>query len=48
MTSTVDELRRIFGPFEGDKTNLPPYDEISRLFGAVLRRRDDGALNSTC
>ena len=46
MTSTVDELRRIFGPFEGDKTNLPPYDEIFPGYSApVLRRRDDGALN---
>ena len=45
MTSTVDELRRIFGPFEGDKTNLPPYDEIFPGYSApVLRRRDDGAL----
>ena len=28
MTATVDELRRIFGPFEGERDNLPPFDEI--------------------
>ncbi|MEA1073056.1 SOS response-associated peptidase [Sphingomonas sp. LY160] len=28
MTATVDEMRRLFGPFEGDRGNLPPFDEI--------------------
>jgi hypothetical protein len=28
MTATVDELRRMFGGFEGDTANLPPFDEI--------------------
>ena len=28
MTATVDEMKRLFGPFEGDRDNLPPYDEI--------------------
>jgi putative SOS response-associated peptidase YedK len=45
MTATVDEMRRIFGPFEGDTANLPPFDEIYPGYSApVLRRRDDGGL----
>jgi putative SOS response-associated peptidase YedK len=45
MTATVDELRRIFGPFEGDRTNLPPYDEIYPGYAApVLRRDTEGGL----
>jgi len=28
MTATVDELRRLFGPFDGDTANLPPFDVI--------------------
>lgn len=45
MTATVDEMRRIFGPFDGDTANLPPFDEIYPGREApVLRRRDDGGL----
>jgi putative SOS response-associated peptidase YedK len=45
MTATVDEMRRIFGPFEGDTANLPPYDEIFPGYSApVLKRKDDGGL----
>jgi putative SOS response-associated peptidase YedK len=45
MTATVDELRRIFGRFEGDKSNLPPFDEIYPGYQApVLRRNDGGSL----
>ena len=45
MTATVDELRRIFGPFEGDTHNLPPFDEIYPGHQApVLRRKDGGGL----
>jgi putative SOS response-associated peptidase YedK len=45
MTATVDEMRRIFGPFEGDKSNLPPFDEIFPGYQApVLRRKQDGSL----
>lgn len=45
MTATVDELRRIFGPFEGDRTNLPPLEEIYPGYSApVLRRTEGGAL----
>ncbi|MGH6658647.1 MAG: SOS response-associated peptidase [Sphingomicrobium sp.] len=45
MTATVDELRRTFGPFDGDTANLPPFDEIYPGRPApVLRRREDGGL----
>ena len=45
MTATVDELRRLFGPFDGDKSNLPPFDEIYPGYQApVLRRKQDGGL----
>jgi putative SOS response-associated peptidase YedK len=45
MTATVDELRRIFGSFEGDTTNLPPFDEIYPGYRApVLRRNAGGGL----
>jgi putative SOS response-associated peptidase YedK len=45
MTASVDELRRIFGPFQGDTTNLPPFDEIYPGYSApVLRRDEAGAL----
>lgn len=43
MTATVDEMRRIFGSFDGDRDNLPSFDEIypARL-APVLRRTDGG------
>jgi putative SOS response-associated peptidase YedK len=45
MTATVDELRRIFGRFEGDTANLPPYDEIYPGHRApVLRRMGSNGL----
>ena len=45
MTATVDELRRIFGSFEGDTSNVPPFDEIYPGYQApVLRRNDDSGL----
>lgn len=28
MTATVDELRRVFGSFDGDRGNLPPFNEL--------------------
>ncbi len=28
MTATVDEMRRVFGAFEGDTANFPPFDEV--------------------
>jgi putative SOS response-associated peptidase YedK len=45
MTATVDEMRRIFGPFEGDTTNVPAYDEVFPGYSApVLRQEGDGGL----
>ena len=45
MTATVDEMRRLFGPFEGDATNLPPFEEIYPGRAApVLRRGEAGGL----
>src|SRR5438552_13105550 len=45
MTATVDELRRMFGPFRGDTANLPPFDEIYPGHKApVLRRSENGGL----
>ena len=45
MTATVDEMRRLFGPFEGDATNLPPFDEIYPGRAApALRRGEAGGL----
>ncbi len=45
MTATVDEMRRVFGSFEGDTSNLPPFDEIyPGHLAPVLRRKPDGGL----
>lgn len=45
MTATVEEMRRIFGPFDGDRDNLPPFGEIYPGRAApVLRRNDAGGL----
>jgi len=41
MTATVDELRRVFGSFDGDRDNLPPF---TRLIPAGQRRFCDGTL----
>ncbi len=39
MTATVDELRRVFGPFEGDTSNLPPFDNLFPGYQAPVLRR---------
>ena len=45
MTATVDELRRLFGPFDGDRDNLPPFGEIYPGRAApILRRSESGGL----
>ena len=45
MTATVEEMRRLFGPFEGDRDNLPPFGEIYPGRAApVLRRNGSGGL----
>ena len=40
MTATVDELRRVFGPFKGDTLNLPPFDNIFPGYRVPVLRRD--------
>ena len=45
MTATVEEMRRVFGPFEGDRANLPAFGEIYPGRPApVLRRAAAGGL----
>ena len=45
MTATVDDLRRVFGTFDGDRDNLPPFNEIYPGKPApVLRRNGAGGL----
>jgi len=45
MTATVDEIRRTFGSFEGDRGNLPRFDELYPGHSApVLRRSQSGGL----
>ena len=45
MTATVDEMRRVFGGFDGDTANLPPFDELYPGYMApVLRRNESGGL----
>ena len=45
MTATVDEMRRVFGSFDGDATNFPPFDEIfPGQTAPVLRRTAEGGL----
>ncbi len=44
MTATVDEMRRLFGEFAGDRVNLPAYDEIYPGRAAPVLRRDGAGL----
>ena len=44
MTATVDELRRMFGPFDGETANLPPFDEIYPGKPAPVLRRTGGTM----
>jgi len=45
MTASVDEIRRTFGSFAGDRDNLPRFDELYPGRPApVLRRADSGGL----
>lgn len=42
MTASVDELRRVFGSFDGDTGNLPPFNEIYPGKPAPVLRRNEG------
>ncbi len=44
MTATVDEMRRLFGEFAGDRANLPAYDKIYPGRPAQVLRRDGAGL----
>ncbi|WP_265570227.1 SOS response-associated peptidase [Sphingomicrobium nitratireducens] len=44
MTATVDEMKKLFGGFEGDRANLPSYDEIYPGRLAPVLRREEGTL----
>ena len=44
MTATVDEMRRLFGPFEGDRSNVAPQEEIYPKMQAPVLRREAGSL----
>jgi putative SOS response-associated peptidase YedK len=45
MTATVDEMKKLFGPFDGDRANLPQFDEIyPGKMAPVLRRKGGGGL----
>ena len=45
MTATVDEMKKLFGSFEGDRSNLPAFDEIyPGKMAPVLRRTEGGGL----
>lgn len=45
MTATVDEMRRVFGSFHGDRSNFPPVDDLyPGRVAPVLRHGDDGGL----
>ena len=44
MTATVDEMRRVFGGFGGDRDNLPPFDEIYPNYKAPVLRKNGGGL----
>ena len=48
MTATVDELRQIFGPFDGDTDNVPPFDEIYPGHQAPVLRRKRRPAASRC
>jgi hypothetical protein len=44
MTANVDEMRRLFGRFRGDTSNLPPFGDIYPAKAAPVLRRENGEL----
>jgi putative SOS response-associated peptidase YedK len=45
MTATVNEMKKLFGSFDGDRNNLPPFDEIyPGKMAPILRRKESGGL----
>jgi putative SOS response-associated peptidase YedK len=45
MTSTVDEMKQVFGSFEGDRKNLPAFDSIYPETEAPIIKSDGGNLS---
>ena len=47
MTASVDELKKMFGSFDGDTQNLPPFDEIypGRVAPVLRRASVEGGLD---
>lgn len=44
MRSSVAEVAHMFGRFQGDRANLPPFDEIFPGYEAPILRHRDGEL----
>ena len=45
MTASVDEMRKLFGAFEGDRSNVAPQQEIyPKMDAPILRTGADGIL----
>jgi len=44
MTATVDEVRRVFGSFEGDRANLPAFGDIYPGKPAPVLRSENSGL----
>ena len=44
MTATVDEMKKLFGGFEGDRANVASYPEIYPGRMAPVLRKEEGAL----
>lgn len=44
MTATVDEMKKLFGSFEGDRANLSSKPEVYPGYLAPVLRKDDGRL----
>lgn len=44
VQSSVDEMRELFGSFEGDRSNMPAYDAIYPDREAPILRRDGDSL----
>ena len=40
MTASVDEMKALFGPFDGDRANLPAQAEIYPKYEAPILRRE--------
>ncbi|MCJ8190427.1 SOS response-associated peptidase [Sphingomicrobium aestuariivivum] len=44
MTASVDEMKKLFGSFEGERSNVAAQDEIYPKYAAPVMTREEGAL----